>query len=107
MTAEQQDLFTCFVAFAPDTALAFHYDAVAIDEVNEKRVLCLQLPSRSKGTPVFLHFHPEGLTEAEMLSITQGHEQDSVTYHDSDTLRWSTIRTFQEAKRLGTTPKEN
>lgn len=54
------------------------WSSAAIDEINGKRILCLAF-SEASGDPIFSHFHPVGVTEEEMQTITERHGMDDYT----------------------------
>jgi len=54
------------------------WSSAAIDEINGNRILCLAITFPS-GNPAFSHFHPVGVTEEEMQTITERHGLDDYT----------------------------
>jgi hypothetical protein len=73
MSAEQLGLFLGFVAECPG-ASALAWESVDIDVIGEKRVLCLQAPWQpGQDSPIYAHYFPGGLTDAEMRAITDQH----------------------------------
>jgi hypothetical protein len=73
MSAEQWALFIGFAAECPGAA-AVPWESAAIDVIGAKRVLCLQAPWQpGQKEPIYAHYCPGGLTEAEMRAITDQH----------------------------------
>jgi len=73
MTPEMADLFAQAVEYRPGF-LAIEWESVEIDDLDGKRFLCLQsvwFPGQT--SPIYVHFHPEGATDAEMQALTVRH----------------------------------